>query len=87
VEADSTWAKRLEERSKQRAKPNQIIGWKGGDAGSYLSPPDYMALAGPWVNGQDPADAPKSAATVAPAESGDEAKPATNTRRRGKKDN
>jgi len=87
VEADSTWAKRLEERSKQRAKPNQIIGWKGGDAGSYLSPPDYMALAGPWVNGQDPADAPKSAPTAAPAESGDEAKPATNTRRRGKKDN
>jgi len=46
-----------------------------------------MALAGPWVNGQDPADAPKSAGTAAPAESGDEAKPATNTRRRGKKDN
>ena len=61
VEADSTWAKRFEEKSKERGKANQIIGWKGGDSGSSLTPPDYMALAGAWVNGQDPSDGGKSA--------------------------
>ncbi len=70
VEADSSWAKRLEEKSKQGGKASQIIGWKGGEAGSTLSPPDYMALAGPWVDGKDPADAPRNARKDAP-ESGD----------------
>ncbi len=35
-------------------KPSQIIGWKGGDAGSLIVPPDYQVLAGPWVNDEDP---------------------------------
>jgi len=55
VEADDSWAKRLEARSKAHGKPSQIIGWTGGDKGSTLEPPDYQKLAGPWVNGQDPA--------------------------------
>lgn len=56
VEADSSWASRLEERSKKRDKPNQIIGWRGGDKGSVVVPPPYQKLEGPWVDGKDPAD-------------------------------
>src|SRR5262249_35855573 len=54
--ADSSWATRLEARSKKRGKPSQIIGWKGGGSGSVVVPPDYQKLEGPWENGQDPAD-------------------------------
>jgi predicted dehydrogenase len=53
--ADATWAARLERRSHERGRPNQIIGWSGGDAGSVVQPPDYQRLGGPWVNGRDPA--------------------------------
>jgi len=56
VEADASWAANWEKRSKERGKPNQIIGWEGGDAGSTLTPPAYMKLAGPWINGKDPAE-------------------------------
>jgi predicted dehydrogenase len=52
---DPGWAKNWEARSQKRGKPNQVIGWKAGDEGSLLEPPDYQKLAGPWVNGKDPA--------------------------------
>lgn len=55
VEADASWAAAWEKRSKERGKPNHIIGWQGGDAGSTLKPPAYMDLAGPWIDGKDPA--------------------------------
>jgi predicted dehydrogenase len=55
VEADASWAEAWEKRSKERGKPNHITGWEGGDAGSKLTPPEYMKLAGPWVDGKDPA--------------------------------
>ena len=54
VDGNGTWAAAWEKRSKARGTPNQVTGWKGGDAGSKLNPPDYMKLAGPWVNGKDP---------------------------------
>jgi predicted dehydrogenase len=54
-DADASWATRLEARSKKRDKPNQIIGWQGGDSGSTLQPPEYQKLEGPWINGKDPA--------------------------------
>ena len=55
-DADSSWATKLEARSKNRdKKPSQIIGWQGGDAGSNLTPPDYQKLEGKWFNGKDPA--------------------------------
>ncbi len=54
ADADSSWSKQWEQRSHSRGKPNQIPGWKGGDYGSLLDEPDYMSLAGPWVNGQPP---------------------------------
>jgi predicted dehydrogenase len=56
VAADPSWADRWEARSKKRGKPNQVIGWKAGETGSLLDPPAYQKLAGPWVDGKDPAD-------------------------------
>ena len=57
TEADASWAAAWEKRSKDRGKPNQIIGWEGGNAGSELKPPAYMKLAGPWIDGKDPGEA------------------------------
>jgi predicted dehydrogenase len=61
VKGDGTWAKNWEKRSKERGKPNQVQGWKAGDTGSTLQLNDrekeYMKLAGPWIDGKDPADA------------------------------
>lgn len=53
-EGDSSWAQKWEERSKERGTPNHISGWKGGDYGSTLVEPEYMKLAGPWVDGKAP---------------------------------
>ena len=54
-DADASWAAQWEKRSKAKGKPNQVIGWKGGDKGSVLEPPAYQKLEGPWVGGKDPA--------------------------------
>jgi len=56
VQADGSWASHWEKRSHGWGKPNQIIGWQGGDSGSVVAPPGYMKLAGPWINGKDPAE-------------------------------
>ncbi|WP_165072480.1 Gfo/Idh/MocA family protein [Paludisphaera rhizosphaerae] len=56
VSADSAWAARWEERSKLRGKPTQVMGWKAGETGSLLVPPEYQKLEGAWVDGRDPAD-------------------------------
>lgn len=53
--ADGKWAERWAARSRSRGRPNQVFGWTGGDAGSTLTPPAHQKLAGPWVNGNDPA--------------------------------
>jgi predicted dehydrogenase len=58
--ADSSWAAQLEARSKKRGKPSHVMGWKAGDKGSLLSPPDYQKLEGPWVDGKDPAENTKT---------------------------
>jgi hypothetical protein len=55
VPADPSWAERWEARSDARGKPNQVSGWKAGEAGSLLQPPDYQKLEGPWKDGKDPA--------------------------------
>mgnify|MGYP003624058537 CR=1 FL=1 len=55
VLADSSWADQWEARSKKRGKPNNIIGWHGGDNGCVLVPPQYQQLEGPWTDGKDPA--------------------------------
>lgn len=53
--ADSSWAERWRAHSHARGKPNQVFGWTGGDTGSTLAPPPHQRLAGPWINGTDPA--------------------------------
>lgn len=55
TEADSSWADRWEARSKKQGKPNQVAGWQGGDKGSTVMPESYQKLAGPWIDGKDPA--------------------------------
>jgi predicted dehydrogenase len=62
ITADASWAARLEQRSKKRGHPDQIIGWQGGDTGSVVIPPDYQKLGGAWVDGKDPAEGAGSAA-------------------------
>ena len=54
-EADPSWAARWEKMSKERAAVKNIPNWKGGDAGGKLYPREYQKLAGPWINGVDPA--------------------------------
>jgi predicted dehydrogenase len=56
TEADPSWAAGWEKMSKNRDKPHHIPGWRAGDTGSLLVAPDYMKLAGPWVDGKDPAE-------------------------------
>ena len=56
VEADASWAEKLEKRSHERGKPNQIVGWRGGDSGSVVAPPEYQKLGGKWTHGKDPAE-------------------------------
>jgi predicted dehydrogenase len=59
VVGDSSWATRLERKSRERGRPNQIIGWTGGTTGSTLEPPEYQRLAGPWTEGRDPGRPPE----------------------------
>jgi hypothetical protein len=54
-DGDGSWATKWEQLSAARGKPHHIPGWKAGDYGSSLEEPDYMKLAGPWVDGKDPA--------------------------------
>jgi predicted dehydrogenase len=56
-EADETWAKKWEKVSHERGKPVHVQGWKAGDEGSLLTPPDYQKLEGDWIDGKDPAKA------------------------------
>jgi hypothetical protein len=53
-DGDPSWAKSWEDRSHARGKPSHIAGWKAGDTGSLLEEPDYMKLAGPWIDGIAP---------------------------------
>jgi len=54
--ADESWAHRWEKRSKEHGTPKHVMGWHAGDTGSTLHPEDYQKLAGPWINGKDPAE-------------------------------
>jgi hypothetical protein len=40
--------------SQQCHPPRQVAGWKAGDYGSLLKPPQWMKLAGPWTGGKPP---------------------------------
>lgn len=49
------WARKWEKLSDERGRPGQVPGWRAGDTGSTLKPNAYQRLAGPWINGTDPA--------------------------------
>ena len=48
------WAAKWEAMSEDRAKPLHVPGWKAGDTGSELHPPEWMKFAGPWKGGVPP---------------------------------
>ncbi len=54
-DGDRSWAERWEKMSKDHASVQHIPGWQGGDKGTKLYPREYQKLAGPWINGVDPA--------------------------------
>jgi hypothetical protein len=54
-DGDGSWAKGWEQMSHEGASPKHVPGWTAGDTGSKLYPPGYMKLAGPWIDGIDPA--------------------------------
>jgi hypothetical protein len=49
------WSKKWEALSDARGTPKHVPGWHAGETGSTLKPNDYQRLAGPWVDGKDPA--------------------------------
>lgn len=55
VDADASWAAKWEKMSEARAACDHIAGWHAGDKGSLLRPEPYQSLAGPWIDGRDPA--------------------------------
>lgn len=56
-DSDPGWAKGWEQISHDRGQPRHIPGWNAGEHGSTLEEPDYMKLAGPWIDGKPPEDA------------------------------
>ncbi len=56
-DGDSSWAKKWEQMSYANAPANHVPGWHAGEKGSKQTPRDYQKLAGPWVDGGDPAGA------------------------------
>jgi predicted dehydrogenase len=60
ITADDSWATRWEQRSKKRGKPNNVVGWAGGETGCDFIPQPYQKLEGPWNDGKDPADSATS---------------------------
>lgn len=52
---DPGWAKKWESMSHNRSQPNHLPGWQAGTAGSLIVPPEQMKIAGPWIDGNDPA--------------------------------
>ena len=55
VDGDASWAQHWEKLSQERGSVKHIPGWNGGDKGCTLYPREYQKLAGPWINGIDPA--------------------------------
>jgi predicted dehydrogenase len=50
------WARSWEKLSDERGKPRHVPGWQAGETGSTLKPNAYQRLAGPWIDGKDPAE-------------------------------
>lgn len=59
-DGNPSWARGWEQMSAERSPARQIAGWKAGTTGSVLHPEKYQSLAGPWIDGVDPADVAKA---------------------------
>ena len=55
TDGSPSWAQRWEQRSKAHGAPGHVPGWHAGETGSQLETPPDQRLAGPWVDGRDPA--------------------------------
>ena len=55
TDGSPAWADRWEALSKHRGQPRHVPGWQAGETGSELKPKPYQSLAGPWIDGKDPA--------------------------------
>ena len=56
TDGNSDWARSWEQLSAEQGSPRHVPGWTAGDTGSLLHPRDSQSLAGPWIDGRDPAD-------------------------------
>ena len=56
-DGSDAWARKWETLSKARGKPRHVPGWAAGDKGSTLQTEPFQSLAGPWIDGRDPAGA------------------------------
>jgi len=54
-DGDGSWADGWQKMSAERDKPKHVAGWTAGDKGSLMIPKPYQKLAGPWIDGKDPA--------------------------------
>lgn len=54
-DGNPSWAKGWEQLSAKGGPARHVPGWKAGNTGSVLHPEEYQKLAGPWVDGVDPA--------------------------------
>jgi predicted dehydrogenase len=54
-DGNPSWANHWESMSHAGAKPRHVAGWHAGDTGSLITPRPYQQLAGPWIDGVDPA--------------------------------
>ncbi|MCC7474308.1 MAG: Gfo/Idh/MocA family oxidoreductase [Pirellulales bacterium] len=61
-DGSSSWASQWEKMSHERASARHVPNWRAGDIGSTITPRPYQKLAGPWINGIDPAAGSKSSA-------------------------
>ena len=54
-DGSDAWAHQWENLSEKHGKPKHVPGWAAGDTGSTIKAPDHQRLAGPWIDGRDPA--------------------------------
>jgi predicted dehydrogenase len=59
-EADASWARHLEQRSKKRGRPSEVAGRKYDAKGSGMIPQDWQKLQGQWKGDKDPAETTSS---------------------------
>ena len=52
---DKSWSNQWEQMSYDGGPARHVPGWHAGETGSRLIPEDYQKLAGPWLEGKDPA--------------------------------